>query len=491
MLDTGHDSARTLLRVRALSKHFGGTKALESVDFDLRAGEVHALLGENGAGKSTLIKVLGGIHTPDSGEIDWPAAGEAGLAFVHQDLGLVDTASVAENFGIGAGFRQIGPFIDWAATERAVVEALDALGVHLDPRRLAGHLSSAEKAMLAIARALALKAEILILDEPTATLPNSDVTRLHDAVHTLKSKGIGIVYVTHRLSEVFEIADRVTVLRDGRLAYTGPVSDCDDRSLVDHIVGRKVGSLYPERRTPRGETILGIEALSSKTVGPVSFNLAEGEILGLVGLRNAGQDTCGRLIAGVLKPKSGAVRIGGSPVPPGRVDAAIRHGIGFVSSKRLEESLFVGMTLTENLFPEPRHNALDWVNGKREVSKAQSLLDRYRVRPPRPGALVSSLSGGNQQKVVLARWSDRSVRVLVLEEPTIGVDVGARADAYAILSEAVGLGQGVIVVSSDFEEVAGLCDRALVFREGRIAAELTGSEITTPRLLETAGGRAA
>jgi ribose transport system ATP-binding protein len=482
---------RTLLGVRGLSKHFGGTKALDAVDFDLRPGEVHALLGENGAGKSTLIKVLSGLYRPDAGEIDWPPAGPEGLAFVHQDLGLVDTASVAENFGLGAGFRHRGPFIDWTATERAVAEALGRLDVHLEPRRLVGHLSPAEKAMLAITRALARNADVLILDEPTATLPNSDVRRLHDAVRALAARGIGIIYVTHRLGEVFEIADRVTVLRDGRRVFTGEASECDDRSLVDHIVGRKVGSLYPDRKGVRGRTVLEVDGLVSKSVGPVSFDLAEGEILGLVGLRNAGQDTCGRLVAGVLRPRGGAVRLGGRAVPPGRVDAAIGRGIGFVSSKRLEESLFVGMSLSENLFPDPRHNGLDRINTGAERDRAQSVLDRYGVRPPRPKALVSSLSGGNQQKVVLARWSDRQVRVLVLEEPTIGVDVGARADAYAILSEAVSLGQGVIVVSSDFEEVAGLCDRALVFREGRIAAELEGGDITPSRLLETAGGRAA
>jgi ribose transport system ATP-binding protein len=491
MPDAPSYAPRTLLGVRGLSKHFGGTRALDAVDFDLRPGEVHALLGENGAGKSTLIKVLSGLYKADYGDIRWPPAGPSGLAFVHQDLGLVDTASVAENFGLGAGFMRRGPLIDWAATERAVSAALSRLDVHLDPRRLTGHLSPAEKAMLAIARALSRNADVLILDEPTATLPNSDVARLHEAVRALASRGIGIIYVTHRLGEVFEIADRVTVLRDGRRVFTGGVADCDDRSLVDHIVGRKVGSLYPDRRRARGRTVLEVEALSSKSIGPVSLDVAEGEILGLVGLRNAGQDTCGRLIAGVLRPRSGTVRVGGRAVPPGRVDVAIRHGIGFVSSKRLEESLFVGMSLAENLFPEPRHNGLDWVNTRQEKGRAQSLIDSYRVRPPRPAALVSALSGGNQQKVVLARWSDRSVKVLVLEEPTIGVDVGARADAYAILSEAVTLGQGVIVVSSDFEEVAGLCDRALVFRDGRIAAELAGDEITPSNLLATAGGRAA
>ena len=492
------DPRAPLLEVRGACKRFGGTAALADVGLVVEPGQIHALLGENGAGKSTLIKVLAGIHRLDAGRVAGPrgraVAGEAlpGVAFVHQDLGLVDTLSVAENVALGAGFarRGRGPLIDWAATRRAALEALQAVDLDVAPNRLVGHLGSAEKSMIAIARALAVEARVIVLDEPTATLPQADVARLHDALRRLRGRALGIIYVTHRLDEVFEIADAVTVLRDGRVTLAGPVAGTTPEELVERIIGRRLEAMFPERAAGGGPPLLEVEGLRSKHAGPVSFTLRRGEILGLVGLRGSGQDTVGRLIAGALPARGGGARLEGRPLDLGGSRAAIARGLGFVSSKRVEESLCSGLTLRENLFMLPSLAGLRVVGTPAECGRAARVLAAFGVRPAEPDRVIATLSGGNQQKVVLARWLGVGRSVLILEEPTTGVDVGARAEIYTLLARAAADGLGAVVVSSDFEEVAGLCTRALVFDRGRPVAELAGREITVPRLTRIAGGAA-
>ncbi|WP_299790567.1 sugar ABC transporter ATP-binding protein [uncultured Marivita sp.] len=482
-----------LLDVAGLTKRFGGTLALDRVDFRVETGTVHAFLGENGAGKSTLIKVLAGVHLPDGGQVSGPAGslrpGQplTGVAFVHQDLGLVDTLSVAENIALGIGFPRRFGLIDWRAAQTRAGEVLRGMELDFEPDEPVGRLGAAEKSMVAIARAVAADAQVLILDEPTATLPTQDVEALHHAIRRLTARGMGIVYVTHRLDEVFQIADQVTVLRDGRCCHTGAVADCSSEELVAHIIGRGAGSMFPTLLEPGRNEVLDVHDLRSKTVGPVSFKLHAAEVLGLVGLRNSGQDTAGRLIAGALMPRGGSVQIAGKAVPPGDLRAAIAAGLGFVSSKRVEESLAMGMNIRENLFLDPGLLELKRINTRHEAQLAHGLLDRFGVRPPQPERLISTLSGGNQQKVVLGRWLETGRRVLVLEEPTIGVDVGARSDIYALLNEAQELGMGVIVISSDFEEIAGLCHRALVFDRGRVVRELARDELTVDRLAKVTG----
>ncbi len=485
-----------MLEVRALSKHFGGTKALQDVDFVVNAGEIHALLGENGAGKSTLIKILAGIHAPDGGSVMGPGGALTpgrvlpGVAFVHQDLGLVDTLRVDENIALGAGFRRRGPLIDWRATRHAAAEALAAMDLAIAPGAMTGHLGAAEKSMIAIARALMINASIIVLDEPTATLPQSDVARLQDTLRRLRERGLGIVYVTHRLDEVFQIADTVTVLRDGKVTHAGPVARTTPQQLVEDIIGRSLGAMFPARPTTRGAPLLEVEGLRSKHAGPVDFTLHRGEIVGLVGLRNGGQDTIGRLLVGALPARGGRVRIEGAPIDLSAVEGAVRGGLGFVSSKRQEESLCPSLNLQENVFMDPGLSGGGAINTRAEAAKAGRVLTEFGVRPPEPARVIATLSGGNQQKVVLARWLGAGRRVMVLEEPTIGVDVGARAEIYRLLAAAAAKGLGTVLVSSDFEEVAGLCDRALVFDRGQVVAELPRDEITVERLTRIAGGAA-
>jgi ribose transport system ATP-binding protein len=487
--------APVLVRVTGLGKRFGGTQALARVDLDLEAGDIHALLGENGAGKSTLIKILAGIHAADAGTIEGPEGmalpGRAvpGIAFVHQDLGLVDTMTVAENVAVGVDYRRarVG-FIDWRGTARRAAEALEVMGYAVDPETPVGRLAAAEKSMVAIARALAIDARVLVLDEPTATLPESDVERLHEVLRRLRQRGLAILYVTHRLDEVFRIADRATVLRDGRVVSSLPRAETTPRRLVEDIVGRSVEELFPHGQRRIGKPVLAVDALRSRHVGPVSFSVAEGEVLGLVGLRSAGHDVVGRMISGAIRARGGEIRIDGAPLLPEAPADSIARGIGFVSSKRSEESLCAGLAVRENLFPDPSRAGLKLVGTGAERALARRTLERFQVRPRDPERTIATLSGGNQQKVVIARWLTVGQRLMVLEEPTTGVDVGAKAEIYRLLEEALSARLAVLLLSSDFEEVAGLCDRAMVFSRGTVVAEVPRTELSVARLTALSSG---
>ena len=498
-------SVAQALRVSGLGKRFGGTRALDDVDLELAAGEIHALLGENGGGKSALIKILAGIHVADTGEVIGPAGHAAGpgapldgIAFVHQDLGLVETMTVTENIAIGTAFRRRAGLIDWRASRRAALDALDAMGGGIDPDVPVGRLAAAQKSMVAIARAVAIDARVLVLDEPTATLAEADVERLHAVLRRLSDNGLAMLYVTHRLDEVFRLAHRVSVLRDGKLRFSGPATSLDAGRLVELIVGRRVDELFPERRARIGAALLHVRELRSQRVGPVSFQVHAGEVVGLVGLRDAGQEIVGRMLAGALPARAGAIRVEGgqerrgtSPLAERTVVHAIADGLGFVSSKRVEESLCVQMTVRENLLPNPALARRRTIGGSGERARAQRALDRFDVRPNDPERPIAELSGGNQQKVVIARWLELERRVLVLEEPTSGVDVGAKAEIYRLLGEALDAGLGVVLVSSDFEEVAGLCDRAILFSRDRQVGELARGALSVASLTRAAAGAVA
>ncbi len=495
-MPTNDPQGSVLLRCSRLSKRFGGTQALDSVDLTVTSGEIHALLGENGAGKSTLIKILAGIYIADEGSVEGPEGGALpgrpvpGIAFVHQDLGLVETMTVAENVAVVAAYERSRGLIDWRSTEDKARRALDAMGCAFEPGTLVGRLSAAEKSMVAIARALAIEARILVLDEPTATLPESDVVRLHEVLHRLRAQGLGIIYVTHRLDEVFRAADSVTVLRDGRVRSSRPVSNTTPQELVEDIVGRRIEELFPEAAHEIGDVVLAVEDLRSKSVGPVNFTVSAGEILGLVGLRAAGHDVVGRIVAGALPSRSGAIRLDGKALSLHDPHDAIAEGIGFISSKRTEESICAGLAVRENLFPDPELADIRIIGTEKERQLATQTLDAFRVRPRETERPIATLSGGNQQKVVIARWLAIGRRVLVLEEPTTGVDVGAKAEIYRLLHKALSNKLAVLLVSSDFEEVAGLSDRALVFSRGRPVAEVPKEDLSIERLTALATGGA-
>jgi len=490
--------AADLLHIIGLTKQFPGTLALDDVDFDVHAGEIHALVGENGAGKSTLIKILAGVYAPDAGVIElrgvrYEPASEHRIAFIHQDLGLFNQFSVAENIAVVAGYVRPRGLISWPGVHSRAQQILASMGSDLDVEENVAGLTSAERSIVAIARALAVEADILVLDEPTASLPETDVRRLFEILAGLRERGMGIVFVSHRLDEVFRLADRVTVLRDGRRIATSVVAETTPSALVTAIVGRELSELFIEPEPAREEVVLDLDELEVGPVGPISLTLRKGEILGLVGLRGAGQDLVGRAVFGEAGDfgLSGSIRVMQRPIRPRTPADAMRHGIAFVSSKRTEEGVAGSLSVRENIYPNAAMQGRGVTSYQRpaeEMGRVTKVMERFDVRPRDPERAVGTLSGGNQQKSILARWLEAESGLLILEEPTFGVDVGARAEIYRILGDYVSAGNAVLLVSSDFEEVAGISHRALVFRRGSIVAEVERADLSVFRLTELATG---
>jgi ribose transport system ATP-binding protein len=483
-------------------KSFGGTLALRGVSLKVGRGEIVALLGENGAGKSTLIKVLGGIHRPDQGGVSidgTPYAHEAGraggqkVAFIHQDLGLIEWMSVAENIALSLGYMRRGRMIDWTATEAAADRALALVDAEFPATARVSSLTRTQKSLVAIARALAAECDFLVLDEPTASLPADEVERLFAALRPLKAKGVGMIYVSHRLDEIFRIADRVAVLRDGQMVGMRPIAHTTPEELVSLIVGRKTREIA---RPPvqDGPAILTVEALATPAVGPVSFAIRRGELLGLAGLRGAGHEDIGRALFGVI-PHAGRVMLEGRAPDLRSAQTAMRSGIGLVARDRVGESVAPGLAIRENAFLNPSatgRGMLSVMPPGREEAMAQAMGRRVGLSPNDPTLAIEALSGGNQQKVVVGRWLDSGRRLLITEDPTAGVDVGAKAEIYHLLYQALAGGMGVLVVSTDFEEIANICHRAIVFSRGLPVAELSGIELSTESLIQAASaGEAA
>jgi ribose transport system ATP-binding protein len=443
--------------------------------------------------------VLAGVYAADSGQVLWrgrpvdPPSERLPIVFIHQDLGLVDTMTVAENVAIIAGYPRRSGLISWGAATRAAAAALDAMGGNIDPQARVGNLPAAERSIVAIARALAVKADVLVLDEPTAALPEADVARLLEVLRRLRAGGLGLVYVTHRLDEVFRMADRVTVLRDGHRVATRNVAETTPATLVHDIVGRPLTELFVRAPHQSAGTLLEVDGLTANGVGPVSFKLRMGEILGLVGLRGAGHHTVGRALFGDSTITGGRIRLADKAFEPHSPVEAMEERVGFVSSKRGEESVAPNLTVRENLFMNPGaigRGVLGFLGAGTEQARCKSELRRFSVRPSLPERLMQTLSGGNQQKVVVARWMLAKSRLMVLEEPTFGVDVGSKAEIYQLLQTALDEQLGVLLISSDFEEVVGICNRALVFDRGRVVAEVPRAELSIPRLTALAAGAA-
>ena len=487
-----------VLEVLGVNKRFGGTLALDGVCLAVRAGEIHAFLGANGAGKSTLIRILGDVHPADGGEILWHGQPISGaevrkrIAIVHQDLGLIDFMSVGENMAMGYGYPRRGnQLIDWQAVDAKASAVLANLDAPLPLHTAITSLSPAERSLVAIARAVSRDVELLILDEPTASLPEADVERLFMALRRLKAKNVAIIYVTHRLDEVFRIADAATVIRDGRtIAVHDALKGVSSDQLVSEIVGhlpQRGGRRAPATR----KAVLKVENLRSHAIGSVSFTLGEGEILGLAGLRAQGHEDVGRMIAGVSRPTSGAISLDDRVLDAASTTDAIRVGIGFATGRRVEEAVAPAMTVKENLFLNPLNFGARRFRPRnlgQETRDAAIILARFAVKPADPNRDIGTLSGGNQQKVVLARWAGQKYRVIVLEEPTIGVDIGAKSEIYRMMRADCDAGTSYIVVSSDIEELVNVCDRVLAFSRGMVVAELAGDQLTTEALTHGVSG---
>ena len=487
-----------VLEVDGVSKRFGGTLALDQVDLRVKAGEIHAFLGANGAGKSTLIRILAGVHAADGGRFLWRGAEMTGadiarrIAIVHQDLGLVDFMSVGENMAMGYGYpRRRNGLIDWQAVDARAQAVLSELGAPLPLHTAVSGLSPAERSIVAIARAVSRDVEVLILDEPTASLPEADVGRLFAALRRLRERNVAIIYVTHRLDEVFRIADAATVIRDGRtIARHATLDGVTSDQLVSEIVGRLLQHTSKRESVTRAP-VLEVEGLKSYAIGPVSFSLGKGEILGLAGLRAQGHEGVGRMLAGVHRPTAGSIALDGRKHRFNGTIDAIRAGIGFATGRRAEEAVAPAMTVRENLFLNPlnfKAKRFALRNLRREAQDAATVLARFAVKPADPNRDIGTLSGGNQQKVVLARWAGQAYRVIVLEDPTIGVDIGAKAEIYRMMLADCEAGTSYIVVSSDIEELVNVCDRVLAFSRGLVVAELAGESLTTEALTHAVSG---
>ncbi|MER6085661.1 sugar ABC transporter ATP-binding protein [Streptomyces sp. NPDC001833] len=499
-----HEPPDPLVRIRGLAKRFGGTRALDGVDLDVRAGSVLALLGPNGAGKSTLIKVLAGVHQADAGSVavaGHPLGSQAAtrsMSFIHQDLGLVEWMTVAENIALTTGYPRRAGLISWRRTRERCAEALETVAGHLDPDTPVARLGPAERSLVAVGRALAARARLVVLDEPTARLPAPDCARLFRVLHALRDRGHGILYVTHRMDEVYQVADAFAVLRDGRLVSHGRLAGHDPALLVRDIVGAEPargitggepGCPFPAAVPVGGPAVLVLDGARTAGTAAVALELRAGEALGLVGLSGAGHLELGRALAGARPFLGGRVLLDGRPYRPRTVADAVAAGVGLVPGDRQREGCAMGLTVRENLLANPRAGglpALRWAAPRRERARAAELIERFAVRPRDGEAPLATLSGGNQQKVLIGRWLGMDLRLLVLEEPTASVDVGAKAAVHRLLDEALAGGLAVLLVSTDFEEVAGVCRRALVFVRGRVTTELSGADLTVTGLARAA-----
>ena len=479
-----------LLALSQVSKSFAGIRVLKDVDFDVRAGEVHALLGENGAGKSTLIKVIAGVHAPDSGVISVGGeeakflspreARRLGIATVYQELLLFPELTVAENVFLGNAPRASWGGIDWTQMRQRARDLLDALdSPDLDIDAKVSSLSVANRQRVEIAKALSQDARVLIMDEPTAALADADVKRLMVVIKRLRERGVGIIYVSHKLPEIFELADRVTVLRDGALIGTRTIGEVDEASLVTMMVGREIGQLFPKAEPQIGEVMLKVTGLScGARVQNISFALRRGEILGVAGLVGSGRTEMALTIFGITPATHGEIEIDGRVVSITSPRQARDLGIAYVPEDRGLEGLVRPMTIGQNISMAALHKISSgiFIRSQQEVARAAEAIARLGIRARGPEQVVGQLSGGNQQKVVLGKWLETEPRILIMDEPTRGIDVGAKAEIHALMGRLAKQGMAILMISSELPEVLGMSDRVLVINGGRLVATLDRDE---------------
>lgn len=492
-----------LLTMSGITKSFPGVRALDGVDLEVRSGEVHCLLGQNGAGKSTLIKVLAGAHQPDDGTITWRgaqvtlkspiAAMRLGIATIYQELDLVEGLSVAENVFLGHEPTTVGFVVRGRSARTATAALLRRLGhLEIDPARPVGDLSAAQQQIVSMARALSHDVRLIVMDEPSAALDPDETANLFRIVGDLTADGVAVVYISHRLEEIRRIGDRVTVLKDGRAVAGGlSAQDTPTRDIVAMMTGRNVEYVFPERPgrpvTASRPPVLKTEGLARQgEFAPVDLELRPGEIVGLAGLVGSGRSEILETIYGARRPTAGRVLVDGRPLRPGSVRAAVRAGLGLAPEERKAQGLLMLESVTRNVSVSSlsRFSRAGWINRTAERAAARDATRELSLRPDNPDARVRTLSGGNQQKAVLARWLLRGCRVLLLDEPTRGVDVGARAELYAVIRRLADDGLAVLLVSSEVPEVLGLADRVLVLREGHVVHTAPARELDEHRVLD-------
>jgi ribose transport system ATP-binding protein len=494
------ETLRPFVSVRSLSKSYGGAQALRSASLSVSSGEVHGLVGANGAGKSTLIRILAGLTQPDDGDIlvegkrvvvDSPhVANKLGMSFIHQELAFVPGMTVIENIMLGMPKKTRFGMVDWGAIAKDVAPIAARVGVRAPLDANAKGLSTAENWLINIARALVLKARLIVMDEPTAALSAAEAERLFSIIHDLRRSGVAVLYVSHRLDEILEFCQRVTVFRDGRSVAELAGPDLTRPAMVEAIVGGAVETLAIRASLrSSSEQALSVRDLArAPKVKAVSFDLRKGEVLGLGGLVGAGRTELARLLFGVDRPHEGSIALEGKPYAPRSPADAVKSGVGFVPEERRVEGLILSKSLAfnvglANLQSIIFHQALPFISGARRKALAERAIRSLAIKTPSAETAVGRLSGGNQQKVVIARWLASKPKVLILDEPTRGVDVGARAEIHRLIRNLAADGMAVLVISSEPEELPDMCDRALVMAEGRIVGELAGEELTRQRII--------
>jgi ABC-type sugar transport system ATPase subunit len=498
-----------ILEMKGITKEFPGVRALDNVTFSVRKGEIHALCGENGAGKSTLMKILSGLYPYGSyeGKIyingnevkfrNIKESQKAGIAIIYQELAVVEEMTVAENMFLGHELMR-GKYIDWNRLYAEAQKWLQKIGLHIDPETKVGDLTVGKQQLIEIAKALTKHAEIIILDEPTAALTESDVATLKNILQDLRSQGVTCIYISHKLNEVMELADTVTVLRDGQTVSTDPIDQLTEGRIIAKMVGRELDELYPYERREVGEEILKVnnysvidEKSGKKVIDNASFTLRRGEILGVSGLMGSGRTELFTSIFGAYKgKKQGTVFLDGQEVIIESPADAIKHGIAYVSEDRKKYGLILGMDIIKNSTLVALKKVTNWnmIDHALEVKRAEEITKKMKLKAPSLELKVSQLSGGNQQKVVLSKWLLNNPQVLILDEPTRGIDVGAKYEIYKIINELASQGVGIVLISSELPEVMGMSDRILVMSEGKIVGEFNRNDATQEKIMTCATG---
>jgi len=486
-----------ILQVRGLKKSYGGIKALNGIFFDLRKGEVHALMGENGAGKSTFMKILAGLEKPDSGEIFFEgspykptsvqASLQKGISMIHQELLSVPELTVAQNLFLGKEHTRFGKrWLDENKNRQEAEKWLNKLGIDISPSAKMKSLSVAEMQMVEMAKALSNDAKVIIMDEPTSALSDREADRLFETIRDLQSKGVSIIYISHKMEEIFRIADTITVFRDGRYIESKPADAFDTSSLITAMVGRKLNDIFPDNSAEKGAIIYTVRKLTRKPAfDNITFDLHAGEILGISGLVGAGRTELARVLYGLDRADSGEVWLHGEPLLPDSPQTALKKGIGYVSEDRKTLGLITQLSILKNISLSSigRYSTYGFVNEKNEKKAVTKLAQQLRIKASSLDQRVETLSGGNQQKVAIAKVLMAKPKVIILDEPTRGIDIGAKIEVYQLIRQLACEGLGVILISSELPEITGLCDRVLVLSQGKQTALLNRSQISPEKIM--------
>ncbi len=489
-----------LLEVENVRKEFAGVVALDNVSFRVRRGSVHALMGENGAGKSTLMKIIAGIYTPDAGEFKWRGqpirlnspldALDNGIAMIHQELNLMAPMTVSENVWIRREPKNRFRLIDHDELRRRTLELFERLGIDIDPDEQVGSLSVASRQMVEIAKAVSYESDVLIMDEPTSTLTEREVDHLFRIIRTLREAGKGIIYITHKMNELFEIADEVSIFRDGRHIATKAANEVTRDDVIRMMVGRELSQMFPKTPAPIGDVVLRVSNLGLAGVfEDISFDLRAGEILGIAGLVGSGRSNIAETIFGVTPATSGTIEISGKKVVVDSPAVAMEHGMAFLTEERKESGCFLLLNIQENMQMAALRSGYvrrGFVDQKRLSRDCDAMTSALRVKTPNMEELILNLSGGNQQKVLIARWLLTKPRILILDEPTRGIDVGAKAEIHRMISNLAGEGLAVIMISSEMPEILGMSDRVMTIRQGRLSGILDRAEADQVKIMELA-----